>query len=190
MEFVFNISNYVVKCQVKYVACTLLNGALTWWNSYIRTIRIDVVNEMSWKEMIKLMTKAYCPSNEIQKLEGDLMVPEEEDKVERYIWGLPDSIHGNATSAGPVRLQDIVKLANSLMDQKVRTYAARQVDNKRRLENAPRGNHVQQPPFKRHNVARSYTVGPGEKSGYAGNLPLCNRCKLHHNRQCTAKCTN
>ncbi|GKG16626.1 reverse transcriptase domain-containing protein [Tanacetum coccineum] len=40
------------------------------------------------------------------------------------------------------------------------------------------------------NVARAYTAGPGEKSGYAGKLPLCNRCKLHHNRQCTIKCTN
>ncbi|GKC50195.1 putative reverse transcriptase domain-containing protein [Tanacetum coccineum] len=155
MEYVFNISNYVVKCQVKYAACTLLNGALTWWNSYIS---IDVVGYMQHFQELALL----CPR----------MVPEEEDKVERYIWGLPDSIHGNVTSAGPVRLQDGVKLANNLMDQKVRTYAARQVDNKRRLENAPRGNHVQQPPFKRPNVARPYTVGPGEKSGYACNLPF------------------
>ncbi|GJY07193.1 hypothetical protein Tco_0374247 [Tanacetum coccineum] len=70
------------------------------------------------------------------------MVLEEEDKVESYIWGLPDSIQGNVTSAGPVRLQDTVKLANSLMDQKVRVYAARQADNKRRMENNLSDNHV------------------------------------------------
>ncbi|GKA80025.1 reverse transcriptase domain-containing protein [Tanacetum coccineum] len=58
------------------------------------------------------------------------------------------------------------------MDPKVRTYGARQADNKRRLENTPRDNHVQQSPFKRHNVARAYTAGPGEKSGYAGKLPM------------------
>ncbi|GJU54037.1 putative reverse transcriptase domain-containing protein [Tanacetum coccineum] len=55
------------------------------------------------------------------------------------------------------------------MDQKVCTYAARQADNKRRLENTPRDNHVQQSPFKRHNVAKAYTAVPGEKSSYAGH---------------------
>ncbi|GJR10252.1 putative reverse transcriptase domain-containing protein [Tanacetum coccineum] len=29
-----------------------------------------------------------------------------------------------------------------------------------------------------------------EKKEYAGTLPLCNRCKLHHNGQCTVKCGN
>ncbi|GKG26610.1 hypothetical protein Tco_0402313, partial [Tanacetum coccineum] len=36
------------------------------------------------------------------------MVPEEEDKVERYIWGLPESIQGNMTLARTTRLQDTV----------------------------------------------------------------------------------
>nr|GEZ31410.1 hypothetical protein [Tanacetum cinerariifolium] len=98
-------------------------------------------NEMSWKEMKKLMTEAYCPKNEIHKLEGKL-------------WNLTVK-----ASDGPVRRQDAVKLTNSLMDQKVRTHAARQADNKRRLENTPRDNHVQQLPFKKHNVARAYTDG-------------------------------
>nr|GEX39070.1 hypothetical protein [Tanacetum cinerariifolium] len=44
-----------------------------------------------------------------------------------------------------------------------------QADNKRRTEKNPRDNHVTQPTFKRQNVARAYTAGPGEKSGYAGN---------------------
>ncbi|GJX76796.1 putative ribonuclease H-like domain-containing protein [Tanacetum coccineum] len=67
-------------------------------------------------------------------------------------------------------------------------YAARQSENKRRLENNPRDNHVQQLPFKRHNFARDYTAGPGEKSEYAGTLPSCNKCDLHHNGPCTVKC--
>ncbi|GJU54036.1 hypothetical protein Tco_1227750 [Tanacetum coccineum] len=46
-EYVFNISNYAMECQVKYAACTLLNGSLTCWNSYVRTLGIDAANEMS-----------------------------------------------------------------------------------------------------------------------------------------------
>ncbi|GJY01791.1 hypothetical protein Tco_0359943 [Tanacetum coccineum] len=38
METVFHISNCPEKCQVKHATCTLLNNALTWWNSQKRTI--------------------------------------------------------------------------------------------------------------------------------------------------------
>ncbi|GKG14172.1 hypothetical protein Tco_0353772, partial [Tanacetum coccineum] len=44
--------------------------------------------------------------------------------------GLPDSIQGNVTSSEPTRLQDAIKMANSLMDQKVHAFAAKQAKNK------------------------------------------------------------
>ncbi|GJZ06362.1 hypothetical protein Tco_0540155 [Tanacetum coccineum] len=81
-------------------------------------------------------------------------------------------------------------LARSLMDQKLLTYVARQSKNKRRLDNDSRNNNAQQPPNKRQNVARAYTAGSGEKREYDGTLPLCNKCKFHHNGSCAAKCTN
>nr|GEU55041.1 hypothetical protein [Tanacetum cinerariifolium] len=81
-------------------------------------------------------------------------------------------------------------LISSRMVPKEEDKVERQVDNKRRLENTPRDNRVQQRPFKRHNVARAYTARPSERKFYAGKLPLCNRCKLHHNGQCTVRCIN
>ncbi|GKA71571.1 putative reverse transcriptase domain-containing protein [Tanacetum coccineum] len=86
-------------------------------------------------------------------------------------------------------------MANNLMDQKLKGYAARDAENKRRFENNSRDNRVQQPPFKRqnsngHNMARAYTVGDNEKRGYVGPLPYCNKCKLHHEGQYTVKCGN
>nr|GEX13552.1 hypothetical protein [Tanacetum cinerariifolium] len=47
-----------------------------------------------------------------------------------------------------------------------------------------------QEPYKRQNVARVYTVGPGEKKEYEGSLPLCIKCNYHHNGQCAPKCNN
>ncbi|GKF74010.1 hypothetical protein Tco_0220342, partial [Tanacetum coccineum] len=47
METVFHIINYPEKYQVKYATCTLLNSALTWWNSHKRTIRTDAAFAMS-----------------------------------------------------------------------------------------------------------------------------------------------
>ncbi|GJZ84365.1 putative reverse transcriptase domain-containing protein, partial [Tanacetum coccineum] len=72
MERVFHISNCPQKSQVKYATCTLLNSALTWWNSHKRTIRIDAAYAIGWTELTKLMTEVYCPRNEIQKMETEL----------------------------------------------------------------------------------------------------------------------
>ncbi|GJV86095.1 putative reverse transcriptase domain-containing protein [Tanacetum coccineum] len=72
METVFHISNCPKKYQVKYASCTLLNSALTWWNSHKRTIRNEAAYAMSWAKLIKLMTEVYCPRNEIQKMETEL----------------------------------------------------------------------------------------------------------------------
>ncbi|GKA95368.1 reverse transcriptase domain-containing protein [Tanacetum coccineum] len=58
------------------------------------------------------------------------------------------------------------------------------------MDNNPKDNHVQQPAYKRQNVARAYTAGPSEKKEYARTLPLCNKCKLQHNGSCTVKCAN
>ncbi|GKD44076.1 hypothetical protein Tco_1268721, partial [Tanacetum coccineum] len=57
METVFHISNCPKKYQVKYASCTLQDRALTWWNSHKRTIGTDAAYAMTWKELMKLMTK-------------------------------------------------------------------------------------------------------------------------------------
>ncbi|GKD21189.1 putative reverse transcriptase domain-containing protein [Tanacetum coccineum] len=130
METVFNISNCPPKYQVKYATCTLQDSALTWWNSHKRTISVDVAYVMNWARLMRLMTEVYCPRNEIQKMEIELwnltvkgndltaytqgfqelillctrMVSNEEDRVERFIGGLPDNIQGNVIAANPARL--------------------------------------------------------------------------------------
>ncbi|GJR96735.1 putative reverse transcriptase domain-containing protein [Tanacetum coccineum] len=63
------------------------------------------------------------------------IVLEEEDQVEKFIRGLPDNIQGNVIAVEPTRLQDAVRIANNLMDQKLKGYAVRNTENKRRLNN-------------------------------------------------------
>nr|GEV13724.1 hypothetical protein [Tanacetum cinerariifolium] len=144
IETVFHISNSPEKYQVKYATCTLLNSALTLWNSHKRTIETYAAVSMSWREHIKLMAKVYYPIIEIQKMESELWnlivknddlaaytqrfqeltmlctktVPEEEDRVAKFIGGLSDNIQGNVIAAEPTRLQDDVRMANNLVDQK------------------------------------------------------------------------
>ncbi|GKC61433.1 reverse transcriptase domain-containing protein, partial [Tanacetum coccineum] len=172
------------------------DNALTWWNSYKRTIGVDAAYAMNWAGLMTLMTEVYCPRNEIQKMETELwnlivkgndltaytqrfqelillcnrMVSDKEDKVERFIGGLPENIQGNVIDVNPARLQDAIRIANQLMDKKLQGYAARSAKNKRRMESNPKDNYGQQPPFKRQNVsgqnvARAYTAENNERKG-------------------------
>nr|GEV86505.1 hypothetical protein [Tanacetum cinerariifolium] len=107
------------------------------------------------------------------------MVPKEKDRVEKFIGGLPDNIQGNVIAAEPTRLQDAVRMASNLMDQKLKGYAIKNAENKRNFENHQKDNRGHQPPFKRqnvrgHNVARAYTAGNNErrvKGHYRSDCP-------------------
>nr|GEU61479.1 reverse transcriptase domain-containing protein [Tanacetum cinerariifolium] len=147
----------------------------------------DAAYAMTWGTLKKKLMEKYYPK-ELAFMCTKFLAGETE-KVDKYISGLPDIIHGNFMSARPKTLDKTIKLANDLMDKKLRTYAERQNDNKRKADDASRNNQQQQP-HKKQNVARTYTAGPGEKRAYTGNLPLCTKCNYHHTKQCAPKCGN
>ncbi|GJS85975.1 putative reverse transcriptase domain-containing protein [Tanacetum coccineum] len=165
METVFSISNCLMKNQIKFSTCTLLAGALTWWNSYVRTVGHDVAYAMTWTGLKKKMTDKYCPRVEIKKLEAELwnlkvtgtdvigynqrfqelallcvrMFPEESNKIERYVDSLPDMIHGSVVASKPKTMQEAIEIATELMDKKIHTFAEHQTKNKRKQDD----NHQQ-----------------------------------------------
>ncbi|GKD63068.1 reverse transcriptase domain-containing protein [Tanacetum coccineum] len=59
--------------------------------------------------------------------------------------------------------------------------------NKRKWESDHNGSSNQQ--HKGHKVFWAHAVGPNNKK-YVGSLPLCNKCKCHHNGPCTVKYGN
>ncbi|GKE03092.1 hypothetical protein Tco_1391075 [Tanacetum coccineum] len=188
METVFRISNCTMENQVTFATCTLLGIYLTWWNSHVRTVSHDDAYAMTWTELKKKMIDKYCPRGEMKKLEAELwnlkvkgtdvldynkrfqelaslcvrMFPEESNKIERYVGGLPDMIHESVVASKPKTMQDAIEMATELMDKKISTF----------------------------NVAQAYTIGIGKRKEYAGTLPLCNKCKFHQNGPCTVKCAN
>ncbi|GKA16812.1 hypothetical protein Tco_0696649 [Tanacetum coccineum] len=107
MEIVFRISNCSMENQIKLSTCTLLGSALTWWNSHVKMVGHD--------ELALMCSR---------------MFPEVSDKIEKYVGGLSDMIHGS----------DAIKFATKLMDKKIRTFAERQSENKRKQDD----NHQQQ----------------------------------------------
>ncbi|GJT54965.1 putative reverse transcriptase domain-containing protein [Tanacetum coccineum] len=162
-----------------------------------------------------MMTDKYCPQNEFKKLEMEIwdlkvngtdltsytqhfqeltllygrMFPEESNKIEKYVGGLPDMIHGSVVASKPKTMQDAVEIATELMDKKIRTFAERQTESKRKFEDTSRNTqNQQQQQNKRQNTGRAYTVRTGEKKQYGGSKPLCSKCNYHHDGPCAPRC--
>ncbi|GJT42161.1 putative reverse transcriptase domain-containing protein [Tanacetum coccineum] len=77
------------------------------------------------------------------------------------------------------------------MDQKLRTYAERQSDNKRKAKDSSRNNHGhQQQPFKRQNVAKVYNMGSGENKPYGDLCPSAQVAISSQLATFTRKCHN
>ncbi|GJZ52147.1 putative reverse transcriptase domain-containing protein [Tanacetum coccineum] len=137
-----------------------------------------------------------------------LMCPElvstKRKKIEKYIRRFPERIKGNITSSKPATLHDAIIMARELVEQAVQGRAARIGEsNKRKWEDHQRNtnnnnhnnnnnrnrnnNHHQQQNRRQENV-RAYAAAPAGGKVYAGNLPKCNRCNLHHHGLCPPKC--
>ncbi|GJT13142.1 putative reverse transcriptase domain-containing protein [Tanacetum coccineum] len=154
------------------------------------------------------MTNKYCLRDEIKKLEVEMwnlkvkdtdvvgynqrfqelalmcarMFLEESDKIEKYVGGLPDMIHGSVMASKPKTMQDAIEFATELMDKNIHTFAERHSENKRKQDDN------QQQQNKRQNTGRAYAAGFGEKKPYGGSKPLCSKCNYHHDGQCAPKC--
>nr|GEV95971.1 reverse transcriptase domain-containing protein [Tanacetum cinerariifolium] len=180
----FSISvNCAVENQVKFATCTLHSIALTWWNTHVKTVGHDAAYGMPWKTLMKMMTDKYCPRNEIKRI------------------GLPDMIHRSVVACKPKTMQEAIAIATKLMDQKIRTFAEREIANKRKFENTSRSTqNQQQQPNKRQNTGRVYTAASGEKKQSTANTnnannqrgtgsgqkPTCYKCGVqgHFKREC------
>nr|GEW00558.1 reverse transcriptase domain-containing protein [Tanacetum cinerariifolium] len=156
-EMVFNMGKCTEANKVVFAAATFQDRALTWWNSQVDTLGIEAVIKKTWAEMKVMMTEEFCPPEEIQRMEGELwnlrvkemdissyttrfnelvilcpgMVPTEQKKVKAYIRGLSKNIKGEVTSSEPATLNKDVRMAHTLMEQKVKAIAEREADNKK-----------------------------------------------------------
>ncbi|GKD16825.1 reverse transcriptase domain-containing protein, partial [Tanacetum coccineum] len=118
----------------------------------------------------KMMTDKYCPRGEIKKIETEMwnlkvkgtdvvaysrrfqqlalmcsrMFPEEIDKIEKYIGGLPDMIHGSVKASKPKTMQEAIEFTTELMDEKTHAYVERQAEKKRKYDDLSKNNQNQQ----------------------------------------------
>nr|GFB10819.1 reverse transcriptase domain-containing protein [Tanacetum cinerariifolium] len=113
------------------------------------------------------------------------------------------SIEGNVTASKPQTLEEAINIAQRLMDHvtkhtpvqvssdhKRKFYDRRTFNNNnyRNTNTNNRYNNYQSRQNRRQEAVKAYAATPAENNRYAGNLPLCKRCTLHHTGPCTVKC--
>nr|GEW06577.1 hypothetical protein [Tanacetum cinerariifolium] len=113
---------------------------------------------------------------------AQLKIKSKFDKIEKYIGGLPDMIHGSVVASKPKTMQEAIEIATELMDKRIRTFAERETVSKRKFENTSRNTqNQQQQSNKRQNTGRVYTAASDEKKQYGGSKPLCAKCSGRNN---------
>ncbi|GJW21049.1 reverse transcriptase domain-containing protein [Tanacetum coccineum] len=178
--------------RVKFASSTLLDGALTWWNVYVRSVTLDTAHATPWSDFKAMFIRKYCPRNEVKQMENELwnlkvkgtnltaynqrfqelillcpeMVPKTDRFLERYIEGLPLNIKGNVTSSKPVDLHEAIEMAQGLMYQVVQELGENSGDKQKWNGNHYNHNNTNHTsnlnPNKRPEAARVFTAGQGQ----------------------------
>nr|GEU85318.1 hypothetical protein [Tanacetum cinerariifolium] len=191
--------------KVKFVAATLEGPTLTWWKTKVATMGLKTVNQMPWTEMKQLMTVEFCLI-EIQLIEHELLnlkvkdynvvaytqrfnelvdvsknIEPERVKVDAYIRGLTDNIKGEVTSSKPADLNEAVRMAYKLMEQKSQVRDARILEGKKRKWENLQGGNSSGKSNQRDNS--HHTLQNSQKQGNAQTMCTikCHKCrKVRH----------
>nr|GEZ66070.1 hypothetical protein [Tanacetum cinerariifolium] len=112
-----------------------------------------------------------------------------EMKVEAYIRGLSKNIKGEVTSSEQATLNKAVRMAHTLMEQKVKAIAEREADNKKRKwENFQGGSSSEVEITIRQGNVRAMTNVGNQNTNEAGQNVKCNMCGMQHYGNCPIKC--
>ncbi|GJV88922.1 putative reverse transcriptase domain-containing protein [Tanacetum coccineum] len=110
------------------------------------------------------------------------MFTEESDKIEKYVGGLPGHVHESVVASKPKTMQEETEMAIEVMDKRIRTFADRQTENKRKPDNnqQPQQHHQNKRSTENANNA-NHQRGTG-----SGQKPTCFKCGVqgHFKREC------
>ncbi|GJU52294.1 putative reverse transcriptase domain-containing protein [Tanacetum coccineum] len=160
MESVQDMCGCSIDQKVKYNAGSFVGKALTWWNSQICTLSLEVAVSMSWNDFKFMIIEEFCPSHEIQNLETELwnhtmvgaghaaytdrfhelarlvphLVTPESRKIERYVYGLALQIRGMVAATEPKTIQKAVQISGALTNEAVRNGSIKKVEKRGNVE--------------------------------------------------------
>ncbi|GJV76031.1 putative reverse transcriptase domain-containing protein [Tanacetum coccineum] len=206
MENVIDNSGCAENQKVRYAASSLVNKALTWWNTQVQARGREAAMAMSWNDFKALMVEEFCPSNEMEKLESEFwnhkmvganhaaytdrfhelaklvphLVTPESSRIKRYIAGLAPEIRGMLRATQPTTIQNAILRAGILTDEAVSCGTLTKGSDKRKgvEESGKTGGS-----WKDNKKAKTGTgfvaTAPTRNEAVSSN-PKCSKCFTHH----------
>ncbi|GJX54571.1 putative reverse transcriptase domain-containing protein [Tanacetum coccineum] len=111
METVIDNSSCDENQKVRYVASSLVNKALTWWNTQVQARGREAENAMSWNDFKALLVEEFCPSNEMERLENKFW---NHKMIGANHAGLAPKIRGMLKATQPATIQSAILKAGIL----------------------------------------------------------------------------
>ncbi|GJV77334.1 hypothetical protein Tco_1508918 [Tanacetum coccineum] len=161
-ESIFSRSKCAKEDKVRFAVSTLTKEALSWW---IQSIGIEEAYKITWSELKRLLIEKYCPQTEIKKMEEAITMTQ---KLIKHVMK-----HNSVQETNNHKRK---------FDNERNT-----TDNNNNCPDNHNNNHRNNNHHQQQNGRQEIFKANGNR-GYAGNLPLCKRCRLHHTGPCSVKC--
>nr|GEV10282.1 hypothetical protein [Tanacetum cinerariifolium] len=130
MENVQDMSSRSIDPKVKYTAGSFVGKALTWWNSYIRTLSQEVAKLSCGITPWGAGHVAYTDRfHELARLVPHLVTPESR-KIERYVYGLALQICRMVVAMEPKTMQKAAQIFSALTNEAVRNGSINKVEKR------------------------------------------------------------
>ncbi|GJR28662.1 putative reverse transcriptase domain-containing protein [Tanacetum coccineum] len=206
MENVIDNSGCAENQKVRYAASSLVNKALTWWNTQVQARGRVAAMAMAWNDFKALMVEEFCPSNEMEKLENEFwnhkmvganhaaytdrfhelaklvphLVTPESSRIKRYIAGLAPEIRGMLRATQPTTIQNAILRAGILTDEAVSCGTLTKGSDKRKgvEESSKTGGSGKD--NKKAKVGTGFVATAPPRNETVGYYPRCSKCYTHH----------
>ncbi|GJX69745.1 putative reverse transcriptase domain-containing protein [Tanacetum coccineum] len=204
MENVIDNSGCAENQKVRYAASSLVNKALTWWNTQVQARGREAAMAMTWNEFKALLVEEFCPSNEMEKLENEfwnhkMVGANHAAYTDRYIAGLASEIRGMLRATQPTTIQNAILRAGILTDEAVSCGTLTKGNDKRSWWSLWRGvfafggwlmigNVVEESSKsggswkdnKKAKVGTGFVATAPPRNVFTISNPKCSRCNTHH----------
>ncbi|KAD3068885.1 hypothetical protein E3N88_36765 [Mikania micrantha] len=196
MEAVISISECRVDQAVKFAAHSFVEEALHWWNTIKQSKAAADVEKMTWDDLKELVTKQFCPKNELDKVEREFLVLKagslnhrqytsrfnemarlvphlvstEERRVKLYMEGLPPKVRIHVKANAPKTYDSTVELSGIVWDDVISAEPVKEEAKVKESSGTKRGRTDQ----------RKFS----SKKAKREEMGRCNKCGKSHTGQC------
>ncbi|XP_021979251.1 uncharacterized protein LOC110875362, partial [Helianthus annuus] len=202
VEAILDVNDCHERNKVRFDVHLFKSEALFWWRIQKQTRGDNLAHRLSWKEFSELFTNYFCPPSETDRIEKEFLhlelgnktyreyvtkfnemsrivsylVNPEENRIRRFLWGLPTEYRTFIKSTKPTTYHDAVE-AGATIATEIQQKKTPETIPKRKWKNYQEQKKPNYRDFKRQRgpPPRCPTCGKGH-SGPCNQL-VCRNCK-------------